>query len=118
MFIIIYINPFFKIKQEILTHTELFTIYSKKREKLEHKIQSLSQQLNLFSYETLVLKEIIKDSMWMFNKEVAETLIRIKKPSQESQYIAENFLLMLHQTETTWKAFQVFLYLKNDLLSL
>jgi len=43
----------------------------------------------------------------MFNKEISEVLLRLKKPSKEGQYIAESFLFLLNQKEVTWKAFQV-----------
>ena len=70
-------------------------------------MHSLTQQINLYTYEFDLLKENIKDSVWMFNREVSDSLIRLKKPSQENQYIAESFLLTLNQKEISWKAFQV-----------
>ena len=96
-----------QIKQDLALETDLSINLSQKREKLDSKLHSLSQQINLCLHETTLLKESIKDSVWMFNKEISEVLLRLKKPSKEGQYIAESFLFLLNQKEVTWKAFQV-----------
>ena len=100
-------NFFPKIKKDLEEEINISSLFMQKREKMEISIHSISQQLNMYKHETTVLKETIKDSVWMLNKETSEALLKIKKPSQESQCIAENFLILLNQKEVSWKAFQV-----------
>lgn len=100
-------NFFPKIKKDLEQEINISSLFMQKREKMETSIHSISQQLNMYKHETAVLKETIKDSVWMLNKETSEALLKIKKPSQESQCIAENFLIILNQKEVSWKTFQV-----------
>lgn len=71
------------------------------------------QQIGLLTHEATILKENLKDYLWVLTKEVVDLSNKIKKPTQEMQYIAENFLVLLKQKETHWKAFQVFHNLKK-----
>lgn len=58
-------------------------------------------------HEVAILRESLKDTVWVLNQEIFDAMSKLKKPTEETVYIAENFLCVLKQKQTSWKAFQV-----------
>jgi len=63
------------------------------------------QQIDLFSAETQMSQERVKDANWEFTKEVAKQVSSIAHPDPNLTEVATKFLVILDQKDLSWEVF-------------
>jgi hypothetical protein len=107
-----------KLESELSSAKSATKLELLKLEKYNSKMHLLQQQNEIYSHESQVILEKIKDSNWAFTKECCQQIGKLKKPSTEITDLCEKFMYMLDQKEKSWKMFQAVTKNYNSLKAL
>jgi hypothetical protein len=82
---------------------ELNEIYTKKKQGNFYA----EKEQELFTHETMLLRETLKDVNWKINKELCNKILGYEKPPAVINSLIETFMYTLDQTDVTWNNFKV-----------
>lgn len=63
--------------------------------------------IDLYQHEEKIAKDKIKKALDDFTKDMCQSLVKLKKPSDEVKGICDIFLLFLNIKERSWPIFKV-----------